>query len=107
MDQRPLVENQIDDSFKLARFLTTEGCDVTAAFWVRTSDEEDWTLYLASRVVDESGPLVVYRKVVDALQRLVDPWVTISEITVIGERNPITQDVLRIMQKHPGPMATR
>jgi hypothetical protein len=107
MDQRPLVENQIDDGFKLARTLVAEGFDVAAAFWVCPSEDGEWVLYLASRMVDESGPSVAYRKVADALRTLEDPWVSMSEIKVIGERNPITQDVLGIMRKHPGPMATR
>jgi hypothetical protein len=108
MDQRPLVENQIGDGFKLVKRLVAEGFPVAAAFWVRPSEEEGyWMLYLASKVYDESGPKAAYQKVVDAWLQLDEPWFTMSEITVIREKDPITQDVLAIMRKHPGPMATR
>lgn len=107
MDQAPLVEKQIDDGFKLAKLLVADGFKVAAAFWVLHSEEGDWKLYLASKVFDDSGPNVAYRKVADAFLQLADPWVSMSEITVIGEKDPTTQDVLGIMKKHPGPMATR
>jgi hypothetical protein len=107
MDQRALVENQIDDGFTLAKRLVAQGFPLAATFWVRPSEDGNWNLYLASKVFDESGPSAAYRKVVDVLRQLDDPWLSISEITVIGEKDPITQDVLAIMKKHPGPMATR
>jgi hypothetical protein len=107
MDQGPLVDNQIDDGFKLVKQLGTTGFDVAAAFWVRTSEDGQWTLYIASKVVEESGTAAAYRKVADALRQLEDPWVSMSEVKVIGEKNPITTDVLAILRKHPGPMATR
>jgi hypothetical protein len=102
-----LVENQIDDGFKLTRQLVTAGFDVSAAFWVRTSEDGQWTFYIASKGFDEGGAAVAYRKVADALRLLDDPWISISEIKVIGERDLIARDVLRILRRHPGPMATR
>jgi hypothetical protein len=107
MDQRPLVDPQIDDGFKLARGLAGEGLDVTAAFWARSSEEGEWALYVASKVFDDGGTPVAYRTIVEALRRLEDPWVSISEIKAIGERSPITQEVLGIMRRRPGPMALR
>jgi len=108
MAQRYLVENQIDDGFKLVKRLVAEGFPVAAAFWVFPKEEEGyWMLYLASKVYDESGSDAAYGKVVDAWLQLDEPWFSMSEITVIGEKDPITQDVLDILKKHPGPMATR
>jgi hypothetical protein len=107
MDQKPLVESQIDDGFKLAKTLVAGGFDVAAAFWVCPTEDGQWTFYLASKVFDEKGPAIAYRKVADAMQKLDDPWLSMSETKVIGEKNPITAAVLGILRKHPGPMATR
>jgi hypothetical protein len=107
MDQGPLVEPQIDDGFRVVKRLVGGGFPVAAAFWVRSGEERRWKLYVASKLFDESGPSAAAGKVVEAVLQLEDPWITISDITVVGERNPITQDVLRVLNRRPGPMAIR
>jgi hypothetical protein len=107
MAQGALVENQIDDGKKLTDLLTASGFDVTAAFWVRTAEDGEWTLYIASKVVDEKGPAAAYRAVNDALPKLKNPWISISEIKVIGTSYPMTADVLDLLFRYPGPMPIR
>ncbi len=107
MAQGPLVENQIDAGWKLADDLAHGGTEVTAAFWVRPSEDGEWSLYLASKLVDEQGPAPAYRAVADALLRLKDPWLSMSEVKVIGANNPITKDVLTMLRQHPGRRAIR
>lgn len=107
MDQGTLVENQIDDGLKLVELLAAAKFDVTAAWWVRTSEDGRWTLYIASKVVDESGTGDPYREVHRGLTTMSDPWISMSEIKVIGSTDPITKDVLAIQARHPGGMPTR
>lgn len=107
MDQRPLVENQIDAGFGLVKRLVGQGFSVAAAGWVRPRDEGEWTLYIASKVFDENGAAVAYRQVAEAVHQLEDPWVSMSEVKVIGARDATAEDMLRLVRRHPGPMATR
>lgn len=107
MDQIALVENQLDEGQRLIYQLVHDGFDIAAAFWLKTSEEARWFLYVASKVVDEEGPAPAYRAVYASLQRLKDPWMSLSEIKLIGVSNPMARDVLKLYRRHPGRMPTR
>jgi hypothetical protein len=62
MDTDTLVESQIEDGQKFLARLTEEGFKVTAACWVKPSEDEGWTLYIATPMVDERGPIETYRE---------------------------------------------
>ena len=55
MDQATLVEHQIDDVPRLIDQLKRDHFDVKAAFWLYTSESEQWFLYLVSDVVDRKA----------------------------------------------------
>ena len=55
MDQALLVEQQIDDGQEFFDLLISDGFDVSAAAWVKPSEEDRWLLYLVSKVVDDRG----------------------------------------------------
>ena len=109
MDQKYLVENQIDEGLEIAKSLVADGVDLIAAFWAYPESEDDgrWKFYLAPQVADEKGLVAVYQKLIDTPQKDEDAWVSFLDVTVIEERNPLTQIVLDISKKHPGPNATR
>jgi hypothetical protein len=48
MDQDTLIEKQIDDGAKFVDKLSREGVEVTAAFWLKASDDSQWYFYIAS-----------------------------------------------------------
>jgi hypothetical protein len=102
MDQGTLVENQVDEGKRLIEQLASTGFDVTAAFWVRTREDGEWTLTIASKVLEEKGPAAAYRAVNDALRKLDDPSISMSDIKVIGANNPITRDVHKIQKRYSG-----
>ena len=58
MDQSSLVEMQIDDGAKIVEKLRESGFDVVAAWWMKTTEEGQWFLYIASKEVDEKGSSV-------------------------------------------------
>ncbi len=62
MDQGSLVEMQIVDGAKIVEKLRDASFDVTAAWWMRTSEEGLWFLYIASKQVEEVGIADAYRK---------------------------------------------
>lgn len=107
MDQSTLVENQIDDGRRFAERFAADGNPVQAAFWVKTAEEGLWFLYIATDLVDRDGPAATYRAVHASLRKLGDTWIASSEIKVISPNNPIAKDVLALMARHPGRLATR
>jgi hypothetical protein len=107
MDQVALVDSQIDDGYWLALLLVAAGFDVKAIFWFRPHEEKDWTLCIVSKTYDEKGPALAYRMVVDALPGIPHASITMSDVKLIGENDPIAKDVLSIQEKHPGPTAAR
>jgi hypothetical protein len=107
VDQSTLVENQIDDGRRFVERFAADGNPVEAAFWVKTAEEGLWFLYVATEIVDHDGPAVAYRAVHASLRQLGDAWVASSEIKVVSPSNPIAKDVLAIMARHPGRLATR
>lgn len=107
MDQSTLVENQIDDGRRFVERFAADGNPVQAAFWVKTAEEGLWFLYVATDIVDRAGPAATYRAVHASLQKLGESWVSSSEIKVVSPSNPIARDVLAVMARHPGRLATR
>ena len=90
----------------MERFVA-DGHPVQAAFWLKTADEGLWFLYIATDTVDLAGPTATYRAVHAALQKLHEPGITSSEVKVISPKNPVARDVLAVMARHVGRVATR
>jgi hypothetical protein len=107
MDQSTLVVDQIDEGRRFIERFAADGNPVRAAFWVKTAEEGLWFLYVVTDLVDRVGPAATYRAVHDALRKLDDSTVSSSEIKVVSPSNPVAKDVLEIMARHPGRMATR
>jgi len=104
MDTDTLVENRIDDGQKLVEELPQGGFDVTAAFWLKASEDGKWYFYIISPMVDTEGLAKGYRflhPLVRAMPQLF--WIDPLEIKLIGPSNPIARDVLAIHNRIPGP----
>ncbi len=107
MDQSTLVGDQIDDGRRFVERFAADGNPVQAAFWVKTVEEGTWFLYVVTELIDRLGPAAAYRAVHAALQKLGEPWVFSSEIKVISPNNAIAKEMLAVMARHPGRLATR
>jgi hypothetical protein len=107
MDQALLVEQQIDDGQELIDLLLREGFDVSAAAWVKPSEEDRWLLYLVSKEVDERGLSAAYRAVHPVFGKLHAPWVSLADLKLVGPTNPVAIDIKEINQKYPGRSPTR
>ena len=101
MDTVTLVENQIDDGQRLVGGLKKEGIVVGAACWVKPVDEDRWSLYIATPIVDEEGPLAAYRKVFRVLRSLGIESITSSDIQLVGAKHPLVLDSLDILRRSP------
>lgn len=107
MDTELLVESQIDDGRRLVDQVVRDGFDVSVAFWVKTSEEGLWHLYIASPSVDEGKLGEAYRKVYASLGKIPDSWVSPSDIKLINDANPIAQDVIAVRNRYPARIPTR
>jgi hypothetical protein len=107
MDQALLVEQQIDDGQELTDLLISDGFDVSAAAWVKPSEEDRWLLYLVSKEVDDRGLSAAYRAVHPVLGKIHAPWVSLADLKLVGPTNPVAADILEINRKYPGRSPTR
>jgi hypothetical protein len=107
MDTEPLVEGQIDDGQRLVEQLVRDGFEVSAAFWVKTSEEGLWHLYIASPSVGAEKLGESYRKVYASLNKTPDSWVSPSDIKLINDMIPIAQDVIEVRDRHPAKIPTK
>ncbi len=103
MDQVTLVNRQLEDGLRLADRLSQSGFTVTAAGWIKASEDGQWFLYLASPFVDEEGALRAYRHVLPLIRQMpqpsaIDPF----EIKLIGAANPLAQEMAAIGARYPG-----
>jgi hypothetical protein len=107
MDSNTLVDFQINAGERLIVQLLRDGFKVEAAFWLKTAEEGIWFLYIASPIVEEKGLAGAYRVLQLSHQRLQGIPLSLSDIKLVGKDNPITRDVLAILARFPGVMATR
>jgi hypothetical protein len=107
MDQGALVEGQIDEGRKLIERLSQSHFDMTAAFWIKNSEDGQWLLYIASKVVDDKGLRAAYKDSHEAIKTEDLRWIDPFELRLIGAADPITKDVLDIQRRDPAQMPTR
>jgi hypothetical protein len=94
MDTATLVNEQIDEGQLFVDHLRSNGFPVDASFWVLTTEDGLWFLYIASAVVDNQGLAAAYRKVYAELARTGVRWISRSDIKLVGSENPIAKDAI-------------
>jgi len=107
MDQATLVESQIDGAWRLVKRLSVEDFGVTAAFWMKSSEDGQRFLYVASSEVDDKGPRAAYNALLATLRLMPDVGVDPFEIKLIGARHPIARAVLDFQRQHPARLPSR
>jgi hypothetical protein len=108
MDPDTLVSPPFDEGQKLIEELSQRGFPVTAAFWIKASENGKWYFYIVSPAVDDEGLAQAYRRLHPLVWALpqrfrIDPLA----IKLIGPANPIAQDVLAIHARGSGPRGGR
>lgn len=107
MDTDLLVEDQIDDGQRLIDQLTREEFPVLVAFWLRTSEEGQWQLYIASPSIEPEKMGEAYRKVYHSLRQLEPSCVNASDLKLLNGANPVAQAAIRIRDRYSGRSPTR
>ena len=72
MDQAALVTNQIDDVTRVVAQLERDNIDVKVAFWLYTSETDQWFLYIATDLVNQIGITDAYKTVLRSMRQLPD-----------------------------------
>ena len=70
VDTITLVAEQIDDGQRLIDRLSRENLPVRSACWVKPIEQDRWSLYLATPLVDEKGSTSAYGEVYRVLRSL-------------------------------------
>ncbi len=107
MDHELLVNEQIEDGKVLLAGLVHDGFDVTVAFWVRTSEEGLWYLYIGSTSVRTMSLADAYRVVYGALRRVPNTQISISSIKIIDADNPVARSAIEVRDRYPARLPTR
>jgi hypothetical protein len=107
MGQGTLVEMQIDGGKALVESLRDTGLDVTVSGWTKSSEEGDWSLYIASKDVDDRGLADAYRTVYTTIQAHPEFGIDPFEVKLVGQQSPIAKDLLDIRGAGGARLATR
>ncbi|HUY35849.1 MAG TPA: hypothetical protein VMV69_24110 [Pirellulales bacterium] len=102
-----MVDNRIDDGRKLIAELVRDGFDVTVAFWILTSEEGLWHLYIGSTSAEAENIGDNYRRIYACLRQVPNPSVSFSEINLVHPTNPIARDAIAARDRYPGRIPTR
>lgn len=100
MDQETLVAEKIDDGWRLIVQAERDGAKIAAAFWIKTGEDGQWFLYIASSLAEED-PAAAYRAVYASLRKLPENCIVQSELKLVSPANPLVQGLLSIQPRHP------
>ncbi|RIK76307.1 MAG: hypothetical protein DCC68_19615 [Planctomycetota bacterium] len=95
MDTATLVEEQIDAGKRFVAHLEKSGFPVDVALWALASEDGQWSLYIASPVVDANGTSAAYARVFPELSRSQESWITPFDIKLIGSQHPIAAEAAK------------
>lgn len=107
MDYELLVDDQIEDGRSLITNLLSDRFNVTVAFWVRTSEEGLWFFYIGSDSVRTMSLADAYRVVYNALRRIPNSTISISNIKIVDADNPIARSAIVVRDRYPARLPTR
>jgi hypothetical protein len=107
MDTDTLVDKWIDDGRKLVEELPRRGFDVSAAAWLKASENGKWYFYLVSPLVDSEGIFNASMRLHPLVRARAAPvapvWIDPMEIRLIGPSHPLARDVLAALSRAPDP----
>ncbi|CAN5286694.1 hypothetical protein BH10PLA2_BH10PLA2_34320 [soil metagenome] len=100
MDPETVVSDQTESGKALIDALTNAGFEVRIAFWAKPTEAGKWYLYLVSPFVDEKGPAVAYRTVLELLRQLPELWIDPMEIKLVGLNDSLATAALGVVMSN-------
>lgn len=101
MDYEPLVNEDKDAGLRLVQ-LIHKSHPVQVAFWMKTSDNSGWRLYIAGDWVPYMHAREGLAIVLDAINVLHDDDIDFFRITVIPSSHPMALAAQEFWRKYPG-----
>lgn len=108
MAESVLVDKHIEAGRRLVSFIAQRGLSLRAAFWLRPSESDQWTLILVLPEVQTLGPRAVYEQiqgVLSAHAKELDP-LALEDISVIDPSDPLMQRLRLGFTGPVGPQST-
>jgi len=101
MDQSALVSERIAAG---ARFLAglQKTLPVQVAFWLKSSEETEGHLYVASDQVTDKNIDTAYGEVLRVLLAMPNPWLDPFQVKLIGAEDPLAQAARNVLRRYPG-----
>jgi hypothetical protein len=107
MDTELLVDDQIDDGQWLIEQLVKDEFEVSAAFWLKRSEDALWRLFIASPLADTENRGRAYDKIYKALDGISNSSVTPLDINLIDDKNPIAQSAIELRDRRSAKTPTK
>ena len=102
MDTYTLVENYIDDGESLLTRLHEEGFALRAAFWAKHTEDDRWSLYLATPALEQMGILPAYGSVLRAFRSLgAVSFEGSNVIKLVSENDRLAHGALNLLKRFP------
>jgi hypothetical protein len=99
MDQATLVGLDIEAGRRILRHLDEASFKVSVAFWLFSSDRQDWRLWIATPVVDKVGKRDAYLRLGDIL-RAAEPELLIHPgVHLVSPKEKLIRSLRRIFGK--------
>lgn len=105
MDQESLAREQIDAGQK---FLDAFGkrAPVKVAFWLKTSDDSDWYLFVALDGFKFEDMPRLYTEVFHASKEIEDPNFDQFQVRLVSAGTPLAQAALGVYRRYPTSIPT-
>ena len=101
MDQVTLVNPQVKaGEWMLGEF--AKCYPVKAAYWLRSDEDEDWYLYLASDKINDTNFDIAYGEVLTIARKSQNPWLNPFRVKVVGMEDPIARAIAEVTKNYPG-----
>jgi hypothetical protein len=104
MDTHTLVREMVDEGEALLKRLAEAGFEVTAAFWIKPIETDEWRFYVVSPAAEGTGLGPAYGRLSTVIRQMPKRfWIDPLEVKLIAPTHPMAQDVLAIHNRAPGP----
>ena len=102
MATETLVEDQIEEGRRLLASLFLDAFDVVAAFWLKTSEEGEWSFCIATPMHDPAGRKNAYENLNKVLRATPDLAISPLAIRIVAADDPIAIDAVKRLQESGG-----
>jgi hypothetical protein len=96
-----LVDRRIEHGADLLAALDRAGVPVDSAFWLYSSEWDEWRLVLATLLYDRHGPLEAYRRIQDVLYATEGMSFRLDRVMAVGTQDQRVRDLRSAFRTWP------